>query len=76
MTEAIFPLPPDNRIDATGGAISVQEFCRWACIGKTKAYAEVKAGRLQLRKIGAKSIILRSDAEAWLRDLPVVGTAA
>lgn len=59
-----------------GGALTISEFCAWACIGKTKAYAEVKAGRLQLRKIGAKSIILRADAEAWLRDLPVVGTTA
>lgn len=65
----------DNRIDTTGGAMSVDEFCRWACIGKTKAYSEVKAGRLQLRKIGAKSIIFRADAEAWLRNLPTAPSA-
>lgn len=72
MAETNSPASSDNRIDTTGGAMSVDEFCRWACIGKTKTYAEVKAGRLQLRKIGAKSIILRADAEAWLRDLPTV----
>ena len=65
--------PPTSSTDqpaATGGAMSVDEFCRWACIGKTKAYSEAKAGRLQLRKIGAKTVVLRTDAEQWLRSLP------
>jgi len=52
--------------------MSVSEFCRWASIGRTKMYAEVKTGRITPRKIGAKTIILRSDAEAWLRSLPTV----
>jgi hypothetical protein len=64
-----------DRTVATGGAMTVDEFCRWACIGKTKAYAEAKSGRLTLRKIGAKTIILRSDAEAWLRSLPTASAA-
>jgi hypothetical protein len=51
-------------------AMSVSEFCRWACIGKTKAYAEVKAGRLSIRKIGSKTVVLRSDADQWLHALP------
>jgi hypothetical protein len=72
MIEAGSSALSDKRIDTSGGAMSVDEFCRWACIGKTKAYAEVKAGRLRLRKIGAKSIVLRADAEAWLRELPTV----
>jgi hypothetical protein len=59
----------------TGGAMSVDEFCRWACIGKTKAYAEAKAGRLKMRKIGAKTVILRADAEQWLRSLPPASAA-
>ena len=56
-------------------AMDVNEFCRWACIGKTKAYAEVKAGRLLVRKIGAKTIVLRSDAETWLNSLPAASAA-
>lgn len=75
MLETNSPASLDNRIDTASGAMSVDEFCRWACIGKTKAYAEVKAGRLQLRKIGAKSIIIRADAEAWLRNLPTAPAA-
>jgi hypothetical protein len=56
-------------------AMDVNEFCRWGCIGKTKAYAEIKAGRLRVRKIGAKTVVLRSDAEAWLNSLPAAAAA-
>ena len=57
------------------GAMSVDEFCRWACIGKTKTYAEAKAGRLLLRKIGSKTVVLRVDADQWLRSLPTTTAA-
>jgi hypothetical protein len=62
-------------VATAGGAMTVSEFCRWACIGRTKFYAEVKAGRLTLRKIGTKTVILRSDAEGWLRSLPTASAA-
>lgn len=64
------PAPSRELLPASSGAMSVDEFCRWACIGKTKTYAEAKAGRLLLRKIGSKTIVLRTDAEQWLRSLP------
>lgn len=50
--------------------MTVPEFCRWARLGRTATYREVAAKRLVLRKVGAKSLILVSDAEAWLRSLP------
>jgi hypothetical protein len=55
--------------------MTVPEFCRWARIGRTKLYAEVKAGRLTLRKAGSKTLILCNDGEAWLRSLPVVSAS-
>jgi hypothetical protein len=58
-------------IATPGGAMSIAQFCVWASIGRTKFYAEVKAGRIKLRKIGSKSVVLRSDGEAWLQSLPV-----
>ena len=64
------PTAVSNDEAANSGAMNVDEFCKWARIGRTTAYAEAKAGRLILRKIGAKTIILRSDAEGWLRSLP------
>jgi hypothetical protein len=63
--------PNDPPVATSGGAMTVSEFCIWARVGKTKLYAEVKAGRIKLRKIGAKSVIIRSDGEEWLRSLPI-----
>jgi hypothetical protein len=65
--------PPTDQPAATiGGAMTVSEFCRWASIGRTKLYAEIKAGRIKPRKIGAKTVILRSEGEAWLSSLPTL----
>ena len=66
---------PADQTTPTGGAMTVPEFCRWARIGRTKLYAEVKAGRLTLRKAGSKTLILCNDGEAWLRSLPVVSAS-
>lgn len=52
------------------GAYSVNEFMSFASIGRTKLYQEINEGRLKARKLGAKTVILASDAEAWLNSLP------
>lgn len=52
------------------GVFSVNEFCHWAGIGRTAAYAEMKAGRLSAKKFGRRTIILKSEAERWLTSLP------
>ena len=41
------------------GALTVDEFCGWASIGRSKLYNEVTEGRLRLRKVGRKSVITR-----------------
>lgn len=64
------PPTPDQIASPLPAAMTVPEFCRWARLGRTATYREVAAGRLVLRKVGAKSLILVSDAEAWLRSLP------
>ena len=61
---------PNQIVSQSPAAMTVPEFCRWARLGRTATYREVAAGRLVLRKCGAKSLILMSDAEAWLRSLP------
>ncbi len=53
-------------------AFGVEEFCRRYGVGRTTAYAEMKAGRLPRRKVGKRSIIAEDDAEEWLRALPIV----
>ena len=58
-------------IAQTAGAFSVNDFCRWASIGRTAAYAEMKAGRLAARKFGRRTFIALAEAERWLNALPV-----
>ena len=56
------------------GILSVNEFCKWAGIGRTAFYTELKAGRLVARKFGRRTIIPMSEAEKWLDSLPVAGS--
>jgi hypothetical protein len=53
-------------------AMSIAEFCQRYGPGRTKAYEELKSGRLCGRKIGKRTVITEDDAEEWLRHLPVI----
>ena len=53
-------------------AMSIDEFCERYGLGRTKAYEELKSGRLRGRKVGKRTIISEDDAEGWLLDLPVI----
>ncbi len=57
-------------VNTNTGALTVKEFLIWARISRTTFYKEVREGRLPLKKIGRRSLILRSDADAWLSNLP------
>lgn len=52
---------------------TIREFSDSYGPGRTKAYEEIKSGRLRGRKIGKRTIITEDDAEDWLRNLPVMG---
>jgi len=54
------------------GAFTVEEFLSWARISRTKLYEEIKEQRITPRKLGRKTLILRTDAEAWLNNLPEI----
>jgi excisionase family DNA binding protein len=56
-------------------AMSIDEFCERYGPGRTKAYEELKSGRLRARKCGKRTIITEDDAEDWLRRLPVIELA-
>ncbi len=59
------------------GARSLKGFCDWADIGPTKAYEEVKAGRLIITKLGKKTLVTAENAQKWLASLPTTtGKAA
>lgn len=51
-------------------ALTVVEFCRSLKIGKTHFYAEVKAGRIHIRKSGRKTLVPVGEREAYLARLP------
>ncbi|MBM3351487.1 MAG: helix-turn-helix domain-containing protein [Betaproteobacteria bacterium] len=45
------------------GVFSVNEFCSWAGMGRTSVYAKLKAGRLDARRFGRRTLIFKSEAE-------------
>jgi hypothetical protein len=59
--------PPNKRV------FSIADFCQSYGIGRTRAYAEIKAGRLRIIKAGRRSLIPIESAEAWLAALPRSG---
>jgi excisionase family DNA binding protein len=60
---------------ALKGAMSIAQFCERYNTGRTKAYEEIKSGRLRARKVGKRTIITEDDAEHWLEELPVIEVA-
>ena len=52
--------------------MSIARFSEDYAVGRTKAYEELKAGRLRGLKIGKRTVISQDDAEAWLRQLPAL----
>ena len=57
-------------------AFAVREFCARYGICRETFYREIRRGRLRVRKLGAKTVILRADAEAWAAALPPLDLSA
>jgi hypothetical protein len=53
-------------------ARTIRQFCADYGVGRTLAYAEIKAGRLRAVKVRARTLILHTDSETWARALPEV----
>jgi excisionase family DNA binding protein len=51
-------------------AMSISAFCQIFNIGRTSTYAQIRAGRLKVRKVGRRTLIGDDDAEEWWRSLP------
>ena len=51
-------------------AFTVDEFCKSVGIGVTKFYSEVKAGRIQAKKSGTRTIVPTTEAAAYINRLP------
>jgi excisionase family DNA binding protein len=50
--------------------LSISQACAIAGIGRSKLYQVIQDRRLVARKIGARTIILRSDLQEFLASLP------
>lgn len=61
--------------DRSCRAFPINVFCNRYGIGRSKAYDEIKSGRLTGVKIGRRTLIREEDAERWLRSLPMIPTA-
>jgi len=55
----------DKRVCYDVHFMTVYEFMKWARIGRTKTYEEIKAGRLEAVKVGRKTLIPTRSASAW-----------
>ncbi|MEM7069292.1 MAG: helix-turn-helix domain-containing protein [Pseudomonadota bacterium] len=44
-------------------------------LGRSKIYSEIANGKLKARKIGKKTVFLKSDVEAYLNGLPSMQAA-
>jgi excisionase family DNA binding protein len=59
-------------LDLQREGLSILEACRIAGIGRTKIYEAIAGRRLKARKLGKRTIVLRSDLQEFLAALPVV----
>ncbi len=57
-------------------ALSIPEFCRVAGIGRSRAYEEIRAGRLRIVKCGRRTLIPADALQQWLEALEAASEAA
>jgi excisionase family DNA binding protein len=57
-------------------ALSIEKACELCSLGRTKFYELLKSKTIPARKVGRRTIVLRSELEKALESLPVAGRAA
>jgi len=50
-------------------ALSIEETCKATGLGRTKVYEYIGEGSLKAKKVGKRTLILKSDLEAFLLSL-------
>lgn len=50
-------------------AYPIPEFCSRYSVSRSTFYREVDANRLQILKVGRRTLVAKSDADAWLASL-------
>jgi excisionase family DNA binding protein len=51
-------------------ALTIDEACELASVGRTKLYLALRAGELRAKKRGTTTLILPAELRRWLADLP------
>jgi hypothetical protein len=57
-------------------AFRIEEFAHRNSISRAQVYIELKAGRLNARKVGSATLITIEDENAWLSALPTMKSTA
>jgi hypothetical protein len=57
-------------------AFRIEEFAHRNSISRAQVYIELKAGRLNARKVGSATLITIEDENAWLASLPAMKSSA
>jgi predicted DNA-binding transcriptional regulator AlpA len=53
--------------------LSVREACALLSMGQTRFYAEVSASKIQVRKMGRRTVVAESEIARYQEALPVIG---
>ena len=61
---------------STKRAFRIDEFAHRNSISRAQVYIELKAGRLNARKVGSATLITIEDESAWLSALPTMKSTA
>lgn len=57
-------------------SMTINDAVAYSGIGRTKLYDLIKEGKLTPRKLGARTLILTEELDAYIRGLPVLKSAA
>jgi excisionase family DNA binding protein len=55
-------------------ALGIVQAARTSGTSRSRIYEALKSGELRAKKLGRRTVILRSDLEAWIGSLPSYGS--
>lgn len=70
MIETISDKERERRAEQRRLSYTIDQLVQNTGAGRSKIYQEIAAGRLKVRKLGKRTIVLHGDAESWLQSLP------
>ncbi|EXL06670.1 helix-turn-helix domain-containing protein [Aquamicrobium defluvii] len=60
-----------NTVQNDAVAYSVADAARVSGMGRSTVYNAISAGELKARKLGKRTVVLRTDLEEWLAGAPI-----